>query len=133
MLTPCCGKSLRIIEVIQRVKRAYVEFRRTDSDGGDQLVVARIHHKTGESPIQPEGIPSWPALTNPAHLRPDAAEWWLSVHQEFNLGEHHSSLLTMACETWDRCPQAREILSTDGIILGTLLSVKHEVTRAPSG
>ena len=54
----------------------------------------------------------------PAHLRPDTRSWWQSVHQDYDLGEHHSRLLTMACEAWDRACQAREILAKDGIVIG---------------
>ena len=57
-------------------------------------------------------------LKAPAHLRPDTRAWWQTVHQDYDLGEHHSRLLTMACEAWDRACQAREILAKDGIIIG---------------
>jgi P27 family predicted phage terminase small subunit len=57
-------------------------------------------------------------LKAPAHLRPDTRAWWQSVHQDYDLGEHHSRLLTMACEAWDRACQAREILAKDGIVIG---------------
>jgi phage terminase small subunit len=57
-------------------------------------------------------------LKAPAHLRPDTRAWWQSVHQDYDLGEHHSRLLLLACEAWDRCCQAREILATDGIVIG---------------
>ena len=40
------------------------------------------------------------------------------MHQDYDLGEHHSRLLTMACEAWDRACQAREILAKDGIVIG---------------
>ena len=40
------------------------------------------------------------------------------MHQDYDLGEHHSRLLTMACEAWDRACQAREILAKDGIGIG---------------
>jgi phage terminase small subunit len=40
------------------------------------------------------------------------------VHTNWRLEEHHSRLLTMACEAWDRACQAREILAKDGILLG---------------
>ena len=56
-------------------------------------------------------------LKAPAHLRPDTRAWWQSVHQDYELGEHHSRLLTMACEAWDRACQAREILAKDGIVI----------------
>ena len=54
----------------------------------------------------------------PAHLRPNTKAWWQSVHRDYDLEEHHSRLLTMACEAWDRACQAREILAKDGILLG---------------
>ena len=54
----------------------------------------------------------------PAHLRPNTKAWWQSVHRDYDLEEHHSRLLTMACEAWDRACQAREILAKDGITLG---------------
>ena len=40
------------------------------------------------------------------------------MHRDYDLGEHHSRLLTMACEAWDRAVQAREILAKDGIVIG---------------
>ena len=40
------------------------------------------------------------------------------MHQDYNLEEHHSRLLTMACEAWDRAAQAREIMAKDGIVIG---------------
>ena len=54
----------------------------------------------------------------PARLRPDTQAWWLHVHANWRLEEHHSRLLTMAAEAWDRACQAREILAEDGILLG---------------
>jgi phage terminase small subunit len=40
------------------------------------------------------------------------------VHQDYDLEEHHSRLLTMACEAWDRAREAREIMAKDGIFVG---------------
>jgi hypothetical protein len=40
------------------------------------------------------------------------------VHQDYDLEEHHSRLLTMACEAWDRACEAREIMAKDGIVIG---------------
>ena len=57
-------------------------------------------------------------LKAPAHLRPDTSAWWASVHQEYDLGEHHARLLLLACEAFDRCCEAREILARDGIVIG---------------
>jgi phage terminase small subunit len=31
------------------------------------------------------------------------------------LEPHHVRLLTLACEAWDRCQQARELLATEGL------------------
>lgn len=47
----------------------------------------------------------------PAHLAKETRKWWLSVQEEFELGEHHVRLLTLACESWDRAKQAREALN----------------------
>ncbi len=47
----------------------------------------------------------------PAHLARETKRWWLSVQEEFELGEHHVRLLTLACESWDRAKQAREALN----------------------
>lgn len=57
-------------------------------------------------------------LNAPAHLRPDTQAWWRHVHANWRLEQHHSRLLTMAAEAWDRACQAREILAEDGILLG---------------
>ena len=51
----------------------------------------------------------------PAHLRADTREWWTSVLDEFELEEHHIKLLTLACEAWDRCQQARQVLREHGL------------------
>jgi phage terminase small subunit len=58
------------------------------------------------------------SLKAPSHLRPDTQAWWQSVHLEYDLAEHHAMLLRLACEAWDRCQEAREILTADGIIAG---------------
>ena len=57
-------------------------------------------------------------LKAPAHLRPDTKAWWLSVHQDYDLEGHHSRLLTLAAEAWDRCQEARSLLAKDGIVIG---------------
>ena len=59
-----------------------------------------------------------PTNRAPAHLRPDTKAWWLHVHAGWRLEEHHSRLLTMAAEAWDRACEAREILAKDGIVIG---------------
>lgn len=55
----------------------------------------------------------------PPHLRPPTAKWWCSVSQDYALEEHHSRLLTLAGEAFDRCTQAREILDREGIVTRT--------------
>lgn len=59
------------------------------------------------------------AYKAPDHLRPDTGDWWVAVHDDFDLEEHHTRLLTLACEAWDRCGQAREELARDGLTLVT--------------
>jgi P27 family predicted phage terminase small subunit len=58
-------------------------------------------------------------LNSPTHLAPETADWWRAVLQEFVLEPHHMRLLRLACEAWDRCQQAREILDRDGLTTGT--------------
>src|SRR5262245_19059511 len=55
-------------------------------------------------------------LKAPAHLRPDTRAWSQSVHRDYDIGEHHSRLLLLACEALDRCCEAREIMAEDGIV-----------------
>jgi P27 family predicted phage terminase small subunit len=51
----------------------------------------------------------------PAHLKAATKRWWRSVVEEYALEPHHVRLLTLAAEAWDRCEQAREALSADGL------------------
>src|SRR5688572_18783442 len=44
--------------------------------------------------------------------------WWLHVHTHWRLEAHHSRLLEMACDAWDRACEARDILLRDGIVIG---------------
>jgi len=55
----------------------------------------------------------------PAHLTAETGAWWLHVHGDFDLEPHHSRLLTLAAEAWDRCGQAREIIDRDGLVVVT--------------
>lgn len=55
----------------------------------------------------------------PAHLAPETADWWRAVLGEYELEAHHMRLLRLACESWDRCQQAREILDRDGLTTQT--------------
>lgn len=56
-------------------------------------------------------------LRAPAHLKPATKAWWLSVQRDFILEEHHTRLLTLAAEAYDRGVQAREVLATDGLVV----------------
>lgn len=55
----------------------------------------------------------------PAHLAPETADWWRAVLGEYELEAHHLRLLRLACEAWDRCQQARDILDRDGLTTET--------------
>jgi P27 family predicted phage terminase small subunit len=55
----------------------------------------------------------------PQHLRPETRSWWSSVLRDFALEEHHHKLLLLACEAFDRCAEAREILTRDGLTIPT--------------
>lgn len=55
----------------------------------------------------------------PDHLRPETAAWWRSVLEDYDLEAHHVRLLRLACESWDRCDQARELLNSDGLTVRT--------------
>lgn len=55
----------------------------------------------------------------PAHLRQQTAEWWRSVHKDYELEPHHVRLLTLAAEAWDRTTEAREAIAKDGLTVTT--------------
>jgi len=55
----------------------------------------------------------------PPHLAAETAAWWLHVHAEFSLEQHHVRLLTLAAEAWDRCGQARALIDADGPVTVT--------------
>jgi phage terminase small subunit len=58
-------------------------------------------------------------LTAPGYLAPDTRSWWTSVVQRWRLEEHHTRLLTLAAEAWDRGQMARTAILTDGLTLTT--------------
>jgi P27 family predicted phage terminase small subunit len=59
------------------------------------------------------------AFKAPDHLRPDTGNWWSSVHEDYDLEEHHTRLLTLAAESYDRCQQAREAIEAHGLLVAT--------------
>ena len=50
----------------------------------------------------------------PAHLREGTRKWWRQVSSTYMLEPHHYRLLTLLCEAWDRCQEAREALAEHG-------------------
>ena len=51
----------------------------------------------------------------PTHLAKETQKWWAAVVEDFVLDQHHERLLTAACESWDRCEQARKRLAKNGL------------------
>ena len=51
----------------------------------------------------------------PRHLEPATKKWWKRVALEYELEDHHLRLLTLSCEAWDRCTQARQALAEHGL------------------
>ena len=54
-------------------------------------------------------------LVAPKHLKPETQRWWVTVHQQYKLESHHTRLLTLAGEAWDRGQQARVVLAKKGL------------------
>lgn len=48
----------------------------------------------------------------PRHLRLATRAWWNNVVANFELDQHHTRLLQLAAESWDRGLQAKEALKT---------------------
>jgi P27 family predicted phage terminase small subunit len=55
----------------------------------------------------------------PAHLSATTRQWWRSVVERWELEQHHVRLLTLACESWDRGEQARELVAREGLTVPT--------------
>jgi P27 family predicted phage terminase small subunit len=72
-----------------------------------------VNVKTGIGPT------AHPTLKPPRHLRTATKKWWISVVTEWSLEEHHRRLLTLACESWDRCAQARALIHREGLTVPT--------------
>ena len=65
------------------------------------------------APTGPNATPNQPQP--PDHLSPAMQEWWRQVTAEHDLDPHRQHLLRLACEAFDRCQQAREALTREGI------------------
>jgi P27 family predicted phage terminase small subunit len=59
--------------------------------------------------------------TAPKHLALATKRWWLSVVTDYELEPHHTRLLTLAAEAWDRCQAARELIAEKGLLFETHL------------
>ncbi len=57
--------------------------------------------------------------TAPRWLRASTRKWFADVCDRWLLEEHHVRLLLLACQSWDRCAQAREAIAKDGLTLAT--------------
>jgi len=57
------------------------------------------------------------ALQVPGHLAPATKRWWRTVMAEYRLEAHHVRLLTLACEAFDRCGEARRLIKRDGLVI----------------
>jgi phage terminase small subunit len=51
----------------------------------------------------------------PGHLQAATRAWFDQVIADYELEAHHVRLLSLACESWDRCGQAREALAAGGL------------------
>ena len=51
----------------------------------------------------------------PNHLQASTRRWFRYVVAEWGLEPHHIRILTAACESWDRCCQAREVIDREGL------------------
>jgi phage terminase small subunit len=71
-------------------------------------------------PIEPARVPTTgTAPAAPDHLSEDAANWWRSVINDFDLEPHHLRLLQAAAEAWDRMQGARRAIADHGSITFT--------------
>jgi P27 family predicted phage terminase small subunit len=55
----------------------------------------------------------------PRYLRATTRRWFDYVTSTWELEQHHVRILTLACEAWDRCAQAREHIAKDGLTVPT--------------
>jgi P27 family predicted phage terminase small subunit len=50
----------------------------------------------------------------PKHLSAESKRWYATITGDYALESHHLRLLQAACESWDRCQQARQQLADEG-------------------
>ncbi len=51
----------------------------------------------------------------PKHLQKSTAKWFKSVVDEWDLGDHHIRILTLAAEAWDQVQLCRQVIAADGM------------------
>jgi len=66
----------------------------------------------------------------PQHLRAATRKWWRQVVADYILEGHHVRLLTLACEAWDRCQEARESLAVHGLTFEDRFGCPHSRPEA---
>lgn len=54
----------------------------------------------------------------PKHLGPEGRSYWRAVERRFALEEHHYAVLQAACEAKDRAAEARELIASQGMLIG---------------
>ena len=52
----------------------------------------------------------------PKHFKKQTKEWFQSVIDQYELEEHHTRILTLACEAWERSQEARITLNKLGMV-----------------
>lgn len=51
----------------------------------------------------------------PAHLTLEMKKWWRHLVETFDFEPADLRVLQLACESWDRCQEARLILAREGL------------------
>lgn len=64
-------------------------------------------------------------MKTPEHLRPDTRKFYESVAGDYVLDVHHLKLLLLACESLDRCIEAREALAKHGTVFADRFGQPH--------
>ena len=54
-------------------------------------------------------------VRTPGHLSSKSKSFYKRVVSEYDLENHHLKLLRLACESWDRGQQAREVIEKEGL------------------
>jgi P27 family predicted phage terminase small subunit len=65
----------------------------------------------------------------PGHLSKEMKDWYATIASEYVLESHHLRVLQSACESWDRCQQARKLLKAQGL---TILDAKGTLRSHPA-